>query len=62
MLRKLLILLITEPKNNKAWLTSETWKQIKERKNIKLRMINTKSIRLQEQMKTALLKIMPEGG
>ena len=38
-------------KKNKEWLTSETWKNIEERKNIKLRMINTKSIRLQEQMK-----------
>jgi len=40
-------------KKNKEWLTSETWKHIEERKNIKLRIINTKSIRLQEQLKTA---------
>jgi len=40
-------------KKNKKWFTSETWKQIEERKNIKLRMINTKSIRLHEQLKTA---------
>jgi hypothetical protein len=32
-------------KKNKEWLTSETWKKIEEKKNIKLRMINTKSTR-----------------
>ena len=40
-------------KKNKEWLTSEKWEKIEERKNIKLRMINIKSIRLQEQVKTA---------
>ena len=40
-------------KKNKEWLTSEAWKHIEKRKNIKLRIINTKSIRLQEQLKTA---------
>ena len=40
-------------KRNKELLTSETWKQIEERKNIKLRMIETKSIRMQEQLKAA---------
>jgi hypothetical protein len=40
-------------KKNEEWLTSETWKQIEERENIKLRMIKTKSIRMQEQLKAA---------
>ena len=40
-------------KKNEDWLTSETWKQIEERENIKLRMIKTKSIRMQEQLKAA---------
>ena len=40
-------------KKNKELLTSETWKQIEERKNIKLKMIKTKSIRMQEQPKAA---------
>jgi len=40
-------------KKNKEWSTSETWKQIEEWKNNKLRMINAKSIRLQKQLKTA---------
>jgi hypothetical protein len=40
-------------KKNEEWLTSETWKQIEERANIKLGMIKTKSIRMQEQLKAA---------
>ena len=38
-------------KKNKEWLTSEKWGKIEERKNMKLRMINIKSIRLQEQLR-----------
>ena len=40
-------------KKNKELLTSETWKQIEERKNKKIKMIKTKSIRMQEQPKAA---------
>ncbi|XP_068716885.1 uncharacterized protein [Montipora capricornis] len=36
-------------KNNKQWLTPETWEKIEERKHIKIKMLNAKSPRLQEQ-------------
>ena len=37
-------------KKNKDWLTSETWQKIEERKTIKLKSVNAKSKRLQDQL------------
>ena len=34
-------------KNHKEWLTPETWKTIEERKQLKTKMLSTKSARLQ---------------
>ncbi|XP_068674523.1 uncharacterized protein [Montipora foliosa] len=36
-------------KNNKQWLTPETWEKIEEQKHLKIKMLNAKSPRLQEQ-------------
>ena len=36
-------------KNNKQWLTPETWEKVEERKHLKIKMLNAKSPRLQQQ-------------
>ena len=40
-------------KNHKEWLTPETWKKIEERKQLKIKMLSTKSARLQQQVQEA---------
>lgn len=40
-------------KKNKEWLSSETWKSIEERKDLKARMLSAKSPRLKERAKVA---------
>ena len=40
-------------KNNKKWITPGTWQKIEERKQLKAKLLNTKSLRLQEQVKKA---------
>ena len=40
-------------KNYKEWLTQETWKKIEERKQLKIKMLSTKSTRLQQQVQKA---------
>ena len=35
-------------KNHKEWLTPETWKKVEERKQLKIKMLSTKSARLQQ--------------
>jgi hypothetical protein len=40
-------------RNNKEWLTPETWTKIRERKELKVKMLNTKSARLLEQLESA---------
>ena len=40
-------------KNLKEWLTPETWKKIEERKQLKIKMLSTKSARLQQQVQEA---------
>ena len=40
-------------KNDKEWLTPETWKKIEERKQLKIKMLSTKSARLQQQVQEA---------
>ena len=40
-------------KNHKEWLTPETWKKIEERKQLKIKMLSTKSARLQQQVQKA---------
>lgn len=35
-------------KNNKEWLTAGTWQKIEQRKQLKAKMLNTKSVRLQK--------------
>ena len=40
-------------KNHKEWLSPETWKKIEERKQLKIKMLSTKSARLQQQVQEA---------
>ena len=40
-------------KNHKEWLIQETWKEIDERKQLKIKMLSTKSTRLQQQVQKA---------
>ena len=40
-------------KNHKEWLTPETWKKIEERKQLKIKILSTKSARLQQQVQEA---------
>ena len=40
-------------KNHKEWIIPETWKKIEERKQLKIKMLSTKSARLQQQVQEA---------
>ena len=40
-------------KNHKEWLTPETWKNIEQRKQLKMKMLGAKSARLQQQVQKA---------
>ena len=40
-------------KNHKEWLTPETWEKIEERKQLKIKILSTKSPRLQQQVQKA---------
>ena len=42
-------------KGHKEWLTPGTWQRIKERKDLKARMLNTKSPRLRAQVQTSTI-------
>ena len=40
-------------KNHQEWLTPETWKKIEERKQLKIKMLSSKSARRQQQVQEA---------
>ena len=42
-----------QTKKNKEWLSEDTWKKIEERKEIKQKIVNSRSTRIQEQLKSS---------
>ena len=42
-----------QTKKNEEWLSEDTWKKIEERKEIKQKIVNSRSTRIQEQLKSS---------